>query len=138
MYSFYLFLEKLNTDLLSLRVLPFDQRVMDECVKDRAETLAVVAESLHGDLAGDPEWTFYAGDAEAIDNILGESERHAFWGLQCLALYLPVSLTTPPDDSYKDYLLEQTIEVYMDCVAGACVQKDVLAMPVPETTICVR
>lgn len=48
-------LGKHSTNALALGVLPFDQRIVDERVEDRAEALAVVAESLHGDLASGSE-----------------------------------------------------------------------------------
>ena len=76
---------------------------MDEGVQHAHQCVFVVSEKLHSDLASNPEdtcepwvgkgeddcWsslTFNTSDAEPVDDVLRQSEGHAFWGLQLFAL----------------------------------------------------
>ena len=93
---------------------------MDERVQDRAETLPVVAEGLHGDLASNPEGTFDAGNAESVDNVLCKPEWHTLGCLKLLAL------------------VEQAVEIDVDSIARARVQENVLAVSITKTSTGVR
>ena len=66
---------------------PFDQRIVHPRVKHCPQAVLVVSQNLHGELAGGPERALHARDAEPIDNVLGQSERHAFRDSKFLALW---------------------------------------------------
>ena len=63
---------------------------MDERVQDRAQAVLVVSQDAHRELTCDAERALEARDAEPVDDVLRQPERHALGRAQLLTLCMCV------------------------------------------------
>jgi len=86
---------------------------MNKCIKNTHKWIFVVAENLHCDFARNTEDSFDASYSKTINKVLRESERNSFGCLERFSLSVHVSQNNRGEVS-AEYLLEETIEVYVD------------------------
>jgi hypothetical protein len=77
--------------------------------------------------------TFDSIDAHRFNHIVGESERHSFRNLECLALSHQYRLIVTPGQ--RTDLVEQTVQIDMDSITGQGVKEDILPMPITQSII---
>ena len=71
---------------LSRLILPFDQWIMNKCIKNTHKGVLVIVKELHCNFAGGAENSFDTSYPKTVNEVLCESKRNSFGCFKCFAL----------------------------------------------------